>query len=57
MNVRVPANIAWFPADRTEVRITVFMKEAAESRTYGSVHPQSSTGEITHLTLPDKRQL
>lgn len=31
MNVRVPANIAWFPADSTEVRITVFMNEAATS--------------------------
>lgn len=28
---RVPAKRAWFPADKTEVRITVFMKEAATS--------------------------
>lgn len=28
---RVPAKSAWFPAERTEVRMTVFMKEAAAS--------------------------
>ena len=28
-NTRVPAYNAWFPAERTEVRITVFMNEAA----------------------------
>lgn len=28
---RVPANRAWFPADKTEVRMTVFIKDAAAS--------------------------
>lgn len=28
-NTRVPAKSAWFPADKTDVRITVLMKEAA----------------------------
>ncbi len=28
-NTRVPAKRAWFPADKTEVKMTVFMKDAA----------------------------
>lgn len=28
---RVPANKAWFPAESTEVRMTVFMNDAATS--------------------------
>jgi hypothetical protein len=28
---RVPAKSAWFPAESTEVRMTVFMKDAAAS--------------------------
>lgn len=57
--VRVPANIAWFPADSTEVRITVFMNEAATSISltlFSTFQNLNDNRKKAHLTLPRRKQ-
>ena len=47
---RVPAKRAWLPAEKTEVRMTVFMKEAATAD--GGQGGRAQSGEGTYLNRP-----
>ena len=48
----VPANNAWFPADRTEVRMTVFIIEAAAAGWPLSTSRGTKQDGLSHMIQP-----
>jgi hypothetical protein len=48
----VPANNAWFPADRTEVRMTVFIIEAAAAEWPLSNSEEQSKMGLSYMIQP-----